>query len=166
FNQSVRENVRLGDLDASDARVEQAVGEAEMHEIVLGLPDGYDAVVGERGGRLSGGQRQRLAIARAIVRDPAILVLDEATSALDPGTEAAINATLARLSAGRTTIAVTHRLASVVDADRIFVLERGVLVEEGTHPELLGRDGLYARLWHEQTGATRESAPAMAIEAS
>src|SRR5207244_5735196 len=137
FNQSVRENVRLGDLDASDARVEQAVGEAEMHEIVLGLPDGYDAVVGERGGRLSGGQRQRLAIARAIVRDPAILVLDEATSALDPATEAAISATLARVAEGRTTISVTHRLSSAAGADRIFVLEGGDLVESGDHQKLI-----------------------------
>jgi ATP-binding cassette subfamily B protein len=109
--------------------------------------------VGEGGSRLSGGQRQRVAIARAILRNPAILLLDEATSALDARTEAAINATLERIAHGRTTINVTHRLLSVVHADRIYVLDRGRLVEHGTHEELLQRGGLYAQLWHEQSGA-------------
>jgi ATP-binding cassette, subfamily B, bacterial len=154
FNDTIRENIRMGRRDASDEEVEQAARAAEIHDVILGQPHGYDTVVGERGGLLSGGQRQRIAIARAIVRDPAILVLDEATSALDPATEAAINETLARVAAGRTTISVTHRLSSAAGADRIFVLEQGSLVESGTHHELLAAGGVYAGLWSRQAGFT------------
>ncbi len=157
FNISIRENIRLGSLDATDAEVEEAARAAEIHDFILSMPEGYDTVVGERGSRLSGGQRQRLAIARAILRNPAILLLDEATSALDPHTEAAINATLSRLAHGRTTISVTHRLSSAVHADRIYAFDRGELREQGTHAELLQRGGLYAQLWREQTGATAEA---------
>ncbi|MGH2602909.1 MAG: cyclic nucleotide-binding domain-containing protein, partial [Dehalococcoidia bacterium] len=110
-------------------------------------------------GQVSGGQRQRIAIARAILRNPAILILDEATSALDPRTEAAINKTLDRIAAGRTTIAVTHRLTSAAQMDRIFVLDKGHVVEEGTHEELLKKEGLYARLWQEQTGGVTGPIP-------
>ncbi|MCC7265532.1 MAG: ABC transporter ATP-binding protein [Candidatus Latescibacteria bacterium] len=149
FDLSVRENIRLGRPAASDAEVEEAAKAAEIHEFILGLPEGYDTPVGERGGRLSGGQRQRLAIARAVLRDPDILLLDEATSALDPGTEAAINTTLARLAKGRTLISVTHRLSSVVAMDRIFVLRRGKVVEQGSHKELLNQKGYYFQLWNE-----------------
>ncbi|MCZ6671941.1 MAG: ATP-binding cassette domain-containing protein [Verrucomicrobia bacterium] len=152
FNISFRENIRMGNLNATDEEVEAAAKVAEIHDIIVGFPDGYENVVGERGGRLSGGQRQRIAIARAIVRDPSILVLDEATSALDPGTEAAINATLEQLGQQRTVISVTHRLTSVVNADRIYVLEDGELVEQGTHQELLDQNGLYLRLWDQQNG--------------
>jgi ATP-binding cassette, subfamily B, bacterial len=113
---------------------------------VAGLPDGYDTVVGERGGRLSGGQRQRVAIARAIVRDPAVLLLDEATSALDPATETAVNTTLARLAADRTVISVTHRVAATVDADLVLVMDRGRLVESGRPADLLAAGGHYRRL--------------------
>ncbi len=152
FNTSVRENIRLARLDATDAEVEAAARAAEIHDVIMTLPQGYDTSVGEAGGRLSGGQKQRIAIARAILRDPAILVLDEATSALDPGTEAAINDTIARLAHGRTVIAVTHRLASVTGLDQIFVMQKGRLVEQGTHRSLLDQHGLYHELWQKQSG--------------
>jgi ATP-binding cassette subfamily B protein len=152
FNTSVRENIRLGRRDATDAEIEAAARAAEIHDGILALPQGYDTVVGERGGRVSGGQRQRIAIARAILRHPEILILDEATSALDPATEAAINTTLGALARGRTSLMVTHRLASIVDADHIVVLEGGRVCEEGRHAELLARHGLYRRLWDKQSG--------------
>ncbi len=152
FDMSIRENIRMGRPGASDADVLAAARAAELHELVEQLPEGYDTVVGERGGRLSGGQRQRVAIARALIRAPSLLVLDEATAALDARTEAAINATLEQAGKGRTVIAVTHRLASVVNADRIFVLDHGRLVEQGTHAELLERGGVYRQLWEKQSG--------------
>jgi len=154
FNVSVGENIRMGNRAATEEEVEEAARAAEIHDFVATLPEGYETLVGERGGRLSGGQRQRIAIARAIVRNPAILLLDEATSALDPGTEAAINATLRRLAEGRTAITVTHRLASAKDAERIYVLERGLLAETGTHDELLTAQGVYYGLWQRQSGFT------------
>lgn len=152
FNSSIRENIRLGKLTATDAEVEAAARSAEIHDLIVSLPDGYDTVVGEGGGRLSGGQKQRLAIARAILSDPTILLLDEATSALDPGTEAAINEMLVRLGRGRTVISVTHRLASAQDADQIFVMDNGQLVEQGSHEVLLARQGMYCDLWQKQSG--------------
>ena len=152
FNTSIRENIRIGKPDATDAEIAAAARAAEMHELILAMPDGYDTNVGERGGRLSGGQRQRIAIARAILRDPRVLVLDEATSALDAGTEASINKTLERVAKGRTVVSVTHRLAAIVNMDRIFVMDRGRLVEQGRHAELLARGGVYARLWEKQSG--------------
>lgn len=152
FDTSIRENIRLGRPDATDADVEEACKAAEIHDLIVAMPQGYDTKVGERGGRLSGGQRQRIAIARAILRDPAVLVLDEATSALDAGTEAAINATLEKVATGRTVVSITHRLQSVTHADRIFVLDKGRLVEQGRHDELLAEGGLYNRLWSSQSG--------------
>ena len=152
FDTTIAENIRLGRLEATAASVEHAAGLAELHPVIAGLPEGYDTVVGERGGRLSGGQRQRVALARALVRDPALLLLDEVTAALDPQTEAAINATLERVWRGRTVVTVTHRLASVVRADRILVLDGGRLVEQGRHEALLARGGVYARLWEKQSG--------------
>lgn len=152
FDATIRDNIGMGKPNATDAEIEAAARAAELHEFITDLPRGYDTLVGERGGRLSGGQRQRLAIARALLRDPAVLILDEATSALDPRTERLIAATLERVGAGRTTIAVTHRLNSVTAFDRIFVIVSGRLAEQGTHDELVRLDGVYAGLWAEQTG--------------
>jgi ATP-binding cassette, subfamily B, bacterial len=152
FNTTIRENIRLGRPDASDAEVEVAAQAAEIHGFVMTLSRGYDTPVGERGGQLSGGERQRVALARALLRRPEILVLDEPTSALDPDTEAAINATLGRVAGDLTRISVTHRLASIVDADRILVMERGQIVETGTHEELLAARGAYYRAWERQSG--------------
>ncbi|HXE64680.1 MAG TPA: ATP-binding cassette domain-containing protein [Bryobacteraceae bacterium] len=152
FNQPLLDNIRMARPEARDEEIHEAARDAEIHSFIEALPEGYAMHAGERGGRLSGGQRQRVSIARAILRNPAVLVLDEATSALDPGTESAINATLARLAAGRTSIAVTHRLAGAAAADIIFVFDGGHVVESGSHAELLARGGHYASLWQKQQG--------------
>ena len=157
FNTTVRENIRMGRLDATDEEIEAAARAAEIEAVIKALPEGYESNVGERGGRLSGGQRQRIAIARAIVRNPPVLLLDEATSALDPGTEAAVEGTIARLAADRTVVAVTHRLASVAGYDRIFVFHQGRLVEQGSHDELVSRGGQYSQLWEKQSGVAVSS---------
>jgi ATP-binding cassette subfamily B protein len=146
FHASILENIRLGNPAASAEQVEAAARAAEVHEFVVTLPAGYETMVGERGSQLSGGLRQRIAIARALVRDPAILILDEATSALDVATEASLLATVRKVTRGRTLIQVTHRLTSVVDADRIVLLDHGKVVEDGVHLDLIGRDGHYAKL--------------------
>ena len=153
FHGTVRENIVYGSWDATDAQVEEAARLAEAHDFIMDLPEGYETIVGERGQKLSGGQRQRIAIARAILKDPPILILDEATSAVDNETEAAIQRSLERISRDRTTIAIAHRLSTVRNADRICVLERGRIVELGTHEELITRDGIYGALWKVQTGA-------------
>jgi ATP-binding cassette, subfamily B, bacterial len=150
INASVRDNIMLGRPGATDAEVEEAARSAELDAAIATFPQRYHTPAGERGERLSGGQRQRLAIARALVRQPSILILDEATSALDAATESAINDTLRRVSQDRTVVAVTHRLASVVDMDWIIVLDGGHVVEQGTHATLLQQDGAYARLWARQ----------------
>lgn len=152
FQGTVRENLTYGRPGATEEEVEAAARLAEAHDFILGLPDGYDTMVGERGQKLSGGQRQRLTIARALLRDPAILVLDEATSAVDNETEAAIQRSLARVARDRTTIVIAHRLSTVRHADRIHVLEAGQVIESGTHDELVAQGGLYAALWRVQTG--------------
>ncbi|WP_231956282.1 ATP-binding cassette domain-containing protein [Aneurinibacillus soli] len=153
FNTSILENIRMGKPDASDQEIEDAARAAEIHDIILSFPEGYDTCVGERGSKLSGGQRQRIAIARAIIRNPSILILDEATSALDPATETAINRTLQMLAHSRTVISITHRLASAEHADCIFVLHQGQLIEQGTHQELLALpDGTYRDSWDKQNG--------------
>ncbi len=150
LNTSIRENIRIANPTATAEQIEQAARQAGMHEFISALPEGYNTVVAQ--GRLSGGQRQRLGIARALLRDPRILILDEATSALDSATEATINSTIERVSKGRTVLSVTHRLGSAVNADRIFFLDKGRVVEQGTHAELLELDGAYARLWGKQSG--------------
>jgi ATP-binding cassette subfamily B protein len=146
FHGTVRENLRFARPDATDEELEEAARAARIHDHLAGLPEGYDTVVGERGYRFSGGEKQRLAIARAILRDPPILVLDEATSALDVETEHAVQEALERLSEGRTTITIAHRLSTVRDADLILVLEAGRVVERGAHDELVALGGRYAAL--------------------
>jgi ATP-binding cassette, subfamily B, bacterial len=152
FDATLGENIRMGRPDASDADVEAAARAAGIHDFVAALPRGYDSPAGEGGARLSGGQRQRIALARALVRRPALLVLDEATSALDPETEAGIVATLEDLHGRQTIVSVTHRLATARDADLIVVMAGGRVVEEGSHESLVARNGLYTRLWDQQSG--------------
>lgn len=158
FHGTVRDNIAYGSFGASLENIEKAARVAEAHEFISGLPDGYDTIVGERGQKLSGGQRQRISIARAVLKDPPILVLDEATSSVDNETEAAIQRSLERIAVGRTTIIIAHRLSTVRNADRTYVLNKGSVVEHGKHDELVDRDGLYAALWKVQTGQLVASA--------
>jgi len=156
FYGTVRDNIAYGSFDATDEEIREAAKAAEAHGFIGNLPDGYDTMVGERGVKLSGGQRQRIAIARAILKDPEILVLDEATSDVDTETEMLIQRSLDRLTADRTTFTIAHRLSTVKDADQIAVLEDGQVVERGTHDDLLAEDGLYANLWAVQAGEIDE----------
>ncbi len=158
FHGTVRDNIAYGSFDAPMDRIIEAARIAEAHDFITRLPDGYDTIVGERGQKLSGGQRQRISIARAVLKDPPVLILDEATSSVDNETEAAIQRSLERIAVGRTTIVIAHRLSTVRNADRTFVLEHGRLVEHGTHDQLLAGDGIYAALWRVQTGERASAA--------
>jgi ATP-binding cassette subfamily B protein len=152
FHGTVAENIAYGNFDASEKQIITAAKIAEAHKFITQLPQGYETIVGERGQKLSGGQRQRIAIARAVLKNPPILILDEATSAVDNETEAAIQRSLERITINRTTIAIAHRLSTIRNADSIYVMERGKLVESGTHEQLLAENGIYASLWHVQSG--------------
>lgn len=153
FHGTVRENIAYGSPDATIHQIREAAKIAEAAQFIRELPQGYDTIVGERGQKLSGGQKQRIAIARAVLKDPPILVLDEATSAVDNETEAAIARSLEKITQDRTTIAIAHRLSTIRHSDCIYVMDYGQLVEQGTHEELLAQDGIYAGLWQVQTGS-------------
>ncbi len=153
FHGTVRENISYGTFDASLDQVIAAAKTAEAHEFIMELPLGYDTIVGERGQKLSGGQRQRLSIARAVLKDPPVLILDEATSAVDNETEAAIQLSMEKIIIGRTTIVIAHRLSTIRHADMIYVLDNGRLYEHGKHEELVEIDGIYSALWRVQTGS-------------
>jgi len=157
FHRTIMENIRYGQLDASDKQVTSAAKMSNAHEFIQTLPQGYDTLVGERGTKLSGGQRQRVAIARAMLKNAPILVLDEATSALDSESEVLIQDALWKLMEGRTAIVIAHRLSTIQKMDRILVLEKGTIVEQGTHRELLRQQGVYAKLWSHQSGGFIET---------
>ena len=153
FDGTVKENIAFGKADATDEEIIEAARQAKIHDYIMTMPQGYDTWVGERGVQLSGGQRQRISIARAFLKNPPILILDEATSALDNITEIQIQTALNELSEGRTVIAVAHRLSTIRNADQIIVLDRGKVVEKGTHDELVGLNGRYAEMLGEKINA-------------
>jgi ATP-binding cassette subfamily B protein len=153
FHGNVRENIAYGTFNAPMEKIVAAAQVAEAHDFIMALPEGYETIVGERGQKLSGGQRQRLSIARAVLKDPPVLILDEATSSVDNETEAAIQRSMERITIGRTTIVIAHRLSTVRNADRIYVIDNGVLYEQGRHEELVETNGIYASLWKVQTGS-------------
>jgi ABC-type multidrug transport system fused ATPase/permease subunit len=158
FHGSILDNLRYARPDATDDQVMEAARAAHIHDFIASLPDGYDTIGGDRGHRLSGGERQRIAIARVLLKNPRILILDEATSALDSASEAAVQAALEKLMVGRTTFIIAHRLSTVRNANRIAVMERGRVVQIGTHAQLLGSGGLYASLYQQQFGSDSPAA--------
>jgi ATP-binding cassette, subfamily B, heavy metal transporter len=164
FNDSILYNIAYGRPGATRSEIEEAARFARIHDFVAGLPDGYDTMVGERGLKLSGGEKQRVAIARVILKSPDILIFDEATSALDTKTEREIQASLAEVAAGRTTVIIAHRLSTIVDADQILVLDGGRIVERGYHRDLLDRGGVYATMWARQQEAARREAAMVEAE--
>lgn len=153
FDDTIRENIRMGRMDATDAEVEEVAKKSGCHEFIMGLENGYDTVAGSAGGHLSGGERQRIAIARAMLKDAPIVILDEATAYTDPENEAVIQAGVARLVQGKTLIVIAHRLSTIADADKIFVVNGGRIVEEGSHRELLEKGKLYAKMWESHISA-------------
>ena len=167
FNGTIRENLMYAKENATQEEIEAACRAASIHDFIVNQPDGYDTVVGNRGLKLSGGEKQRISIARVILKDPQILILDEATSALDSISEAAIQNALELLMEGRTSLVIAHRLSTILKADRILVVQGGVIAESGTHDELLSKDGVYRELYetqfrlvldHEQAGAQAKPA--------
>jgi len=156
FAGTIKENIAYGKPDATEEEILRSARAANAHDFIMNLPDGYDSEVGERGVMLSGGEKQRISIARAILKNPPILILDEATSAVDTATEASIQEAMDRLVHGRTTIAIAHRLSTLRNADRLVVLDQGAIIEQGTHAELMVRDGTYANLVKIQADFTRE----------
>ena len=156
FNGTVYDNILYGRLDATKEEIIEAAKAANAHDFIMELPQGYDTMLGDRGVNISGGQRQRIAIARAILKNPRILILDEATSALDTESERLVQEALNRLMVGRTAFVIAHRLSTIKNADRILVLEKGRLAEDGTHEELMEKNGLYAHLYQIQYRNNRE----------
>ena len=152
FHRSIKENISYGKPDATTEEVFEAAKKAYAHDFIEEVPNGYDALVGERGIKLSGGERQRVAIARAILKNAPILLLDEATSSLDSESEVAIQSALSTLMEGKTVIAIAHRLSTLREMDRLIVLDNGSIIEDGTHAELLEKKGVYAKLWEHQAG--------------
>ncbi|MCD8494257.1 MAG: ATP-binding cassette domain-containing protein, partial [Burkholderiaceae bacterium] len=159
FNDTIGYNIRYGRPDASDSEVQAAARAAQLGSLIERLPKGYETPVGERGLKLSGGEKQRLAIARTLLKQPALLVFDEATSALDSRTERALQAELWRLARNRSTLIIAHRLSTIVHADQILVIDNGELIEQGTHESLLAKNGTYAQMWQMQQSQA-EQAPA------
>lgn len=164
FNDTVRYNIAYGRIGATDAEIEEAAAAAQIDKFIRLLPEGYDAMVGERGLKLSGGEKQRVAIARTILKNPPILLLDEATSALDTHTEREIQSALAEISKNRTSLVIAHRLSTVVDADEILVLDHGQIIERGRHAELLAKNGAYASMWNKQKEAADARERLQAVE--
>ncbi len=164
FNDTIGYNIGYGRPDATQAQIEAAAREAAIHDFIMTLPDGYKSTVGERGLKLSGGEKQRVAIARTILKDPAILILDEATSALDSGTEAEIQDSLRAVGRGRTTLVIAHRLSTIVDSDEILVMAGGRIVERGTHAALLAQDAVYAGMWELQQAEDEDAGQLQAAE--
>jgi ATP-binding cassette subfamily B protein len=166
FNDTIGYNIAYGRPDAEPELVEAAARLAQVHDFVMRLPEGYETRVGERGLKLSGGEKQRVAIARTILKDPRVLILDEATSALDTRTEQEIQSALRRVSTGRTTLVIAHRLSTVVEADEIIVLQDGQIAERGSHAGLMAAAGLYAQMWRRQSEAVAAAEAAAAAQAA
>lgn len=160
FHRTLRDNIAFARPGATDAEIRRAAEAAHVTEFADALPEGFDTMVGERGVKLSGGQRQRVALARAIPRDAPILLLDEATSALDSESEILVQQALWRLRDGRTDLVVAHRLSTVANMDQLVVLDRGRIIEQDTHQELLASEGAYAKLWQHQSGGFLDGSPA------